>query len=101
MSMIAIKGMEMPSECMECMFCNHIKNNDYSLRYGDCAILGDGEIMNLLLHRKHTDCPLVEIVTCKDCAIGGREHSESGKYCIHTGRITEDDFYCADAERRE
>lgn len=98
--MIGIKGMEMPNDCMKCNFCNHIKSNDYGT-YGDCVILGDNERMNLLLHQKHTDCPLVEIVTCKDCAIGGRKHSGSGKYCMHTGRITEDDFYCADAERKE
>jgi len=58
--MVAIKDMEMPKDCMECMFCNHIKSNDYGT-YGDCAILGDKERMNLLLHQKHSDCPLIDI----------------------------------------
>lgn len=58
--MIAIKDMEMPIDCMECPFCNHLKSNDYG-SYGDCAILGDKEQMNLLLHQKHSDCPLIEI----------------------------------------
>lgn len=58
--MVAIKNMEMPKDCMECMFCNHIKSNDYGT-YGECAILGDNERMNLLLHQKHSYCPLVEI----------------------------------------
>ena len=100
--MIAIKGMEMPSDCMECMFCNHIKNNDYG-SYGDCAILGDNERMNLLLHKKHSNCPLVEIVTCKDC----KYNVKSGKnttMCDIGHRFYMRDhrtFYCADGERRE
>lgn len=94
--MIAIKGIKMPSECMECMFCNHIKNNDYGLCYGDCAIFGDGEIMNLLLHRKHSDCPLVEIVTCKDC-----DNRCTGGLCTKHNITVTKDFFCADAEREE
>lgn len=94
--MIAIKGMEMPSDCMECMFCNHIKNDDYGSHYGDCAILGDGERMNLLLHQKHSYCPLVEIVTCKECKFN------CNNTCIMEGcGITvEEDYFCAGGERK-
>lgn len=80
--MVAIKDMEMPKDCMECMFCNHIKSNDYGT-YGDCAILGDKERMNLLLHQKHSDCPLIDI-----------EERKVGKWIL-----TDDDFiYCSECE---
>ena len=42
-----------------------------------------------------------KVITCKDCTKGQREYTDSKKYCMWLGRITEDDFYCADAERRE
>lgn len=93
--MVAIKGMEMPSDCMGCMFCNHIKNDDYGSHYGDCAILGDGERMNLLLHQKHSYCPLVEIVTCKDC-----KHNCKNICGVDGSRVT-DNFHCAGGEREE
>jgi hypothetical protein len=102
--MVAIKDMEMPSDCMECAFCNHRKNNDYG-SYGDCAILGDNERMNLLLHQKHPDCPLVEIITCKDCNNHGisKEYRDidGARYCSTLRIYTGYDFHCADAERRE
>jgi hypothetical protein len=40
------------------------------------------------------DCPLVEIVTCKDC-----KHNKNG-VCPNYRHFVDDDFYCADAERR-
>ena len=101
--MVVIKDMEMPCDCMECMFCNHRKSNDYG-SYGDCAILGDNEQMNLLLHQKHPDCPLVDITTCKDCrhyteykALDGITYV--GCYKGHSN--SSPNFYCADAEGRE
>ncbi len=57
--MIAIKGMEeLPKNCAECPMYNS-DVDDY------CDITGEwitGEEMV-----RHKDCPLVEIVTCKDC----------------------------------
>lgn len=92
--MIGIKGMEMPSDCAECPFCNHLKPNDYG-SYGDCAILGDKERMNLLLHEKHFDCPLTEIITCSGCVYG--IFGECKKFHHHTMK---DDF-CNFGKRKE
>lgn len=92
--MVAIKEMEMPSDCMGCMFCNHIKNDDYG-SYGDCAILGDKERMNLLLHQKHSDCPLVGIVTCEDCEFN------DNNTCTIDGFGVGDGYFCAGGKRRE
>lgn len=81
--MIAIKGLkEMPSCCYECPYYD-----DY------CRLTSkwDGDTEQI----RDADCPLVEIVTCKDCKYyrNGLEH------CTQWVMPTNDDFYCADAER--
>ena len=79
--MIAIRGMEKIQEtCSDCDFCHgHI-----------CKRTGADIVANPKM-----DCPLVEIVTCKNCKSectekNGEKFSE-----------TRPDFYCADAERKE
>lgn len=92
--MVAIKDMKMPESCIDCpfvkaegtkFFCSRI------MKYIDKDNLGN----------KHDDCPLVEIVTCKDCKYCVM--TEVGCYCDrHIHRFdTHIDKYCADAERRE
>lgn len=91
--MIAIKGMEMPSCCAECKFCINQKTNDYG-SYGQC-VAHNCETVNTLNWSLPPSCPLVEIVTCKDCI-----HRD--KYgCRHGHPNCKDNFWCADAERRE
>lgn len=55
-------------------------------------------------NKRADDCPLVEIITCKDCKYY-REDDDTGHCTNHTCEdITfwcHDDYYCADAERRE
>lgn len=58
--MIAIKDMEMPSDCYNCPFTKNERTNDYG-SFCKCEILEDGETINLLKHSKHYNCPLVEI----------------------------------------
>ena len=96
--MVAIKGMEMPNACTSTQ-----------------ETLGDIEVSNCPLynvckHRdtirtnyKPADCPLVEIVTCKDC-----QHSETCETCDnarfckkHRLQEVTDDYFCGDGERRE
>lgn len=86
--------MEISKSCAECGFVT-----DDMLGDATCVLLCD-EWKDNENHRAE-NCPLTEIVTCKDCSIGGRECSISGKYCIHIGKTTEDDFFCADGERKE
>ena len=80
--MIAI-DMEMPSCCAECPMYQS-EDSDY------CDITGEwitGEEM-----KRYKDCPLVEIVTCKDCKYS------AGRECdlfIKNPRI------CIDGKRRE
>ena len=61
--MVAIKGMEIPKGCWNCNFCFN-KDGYY------CAISNDllaDEAADIPDENRPTDCPLVEIITCKDC----------------------------------
>ena len=89
--MVAIKDMEMPTRCEECNFCIRQKTNDYD-SYGQC-IAGNCETVNTLY--LSPGCPLVRIITCKDC-----KHNKNG-VCPNYRHFVDDDFYCADAEREE
>jgi len=61
--MIAIKDMEMPSCCGECNL-TACKGYDEPWNYCCSVTLTD---INLNDTTKPSDCPLVEIGTCKDC----------------------------------
>lgn len=86
--MIAIKGMEMPTSCKECML-----NNVDSPWFGLCRTTGN----NVIEYKdsRHPNCPLVEIVTCKDCKYN-YENS-----CDYDGWGVNDDYFCAKGERRK
>lgn len=90
--MIAIKGMKMPSGCEVCDFR---KSDPYSGEEYCSKAIGS----NIIIYEKERleNCPLVEVVTCKDCKYyrNGLEH------CTQWVMPTNDDFYCADAERRK
>jgi hypothetical protein len=90
MYMVAIKDMQMPSCCM------------------NCGLLGKDEMYCSIYPRKDLDiitvattrpnwCPLVEIVTCKDCMY----YRNGLSHCTQWVMTTNEDFYCADAERKE
>ena len=88
--MIAIKGMEeMPSCCRHCPCSDDLQCN-LTTQYND--LIG-----------RPDDCPLVEIVTCKDCDYCRFELVEGIPYywCDKDNCPTSEDFYCGNAERRE
>lgn len=87
--MIGIKGMEMPKSCSECPF----KTSDYVCGLLDCAFS-----CNHFKERNY-NCPLVEIVTCKDCKYWVTD--DGNPYCGIIGNLTDKDFYCRTAKRRE
>ena len=93
--MIAIKGMEMPERCAKCKFCINERTNDYG-SFGECSLLKRKKV-NCLAWSRDDSCPLVEIVTCKDCKKMDTRYS----YCGVIGNITDKDFYCASAKRRD
>lgn len=95
--MIAIKeqstGMTMPKSCSECQF----RANDYVCGLLECAFS-----CNHFKERNY-NCPLVEIITCKDCDYCRFELVEGIPYywCDKDNCPTSENFYCANAERRK
>ena len=90
--MIAIKGMEMPKCChWDCPLCNED---------GGACMLGAYDPKTDTKKERAKDCPLVEIVTCKDC----KHWYDTGNKistCMLHARLCERDFYCANGERWE
>ena len=103
--MIAIKDRKMPSCCVA-----YDSDNDYYIGCPFYKICEQRETVKT--NYKPINCPLVEIVTCKECKHRDKVHPswlsnkkdevyfctlQSDEYCYEV----EDDFYCKDAERRE
>lgn len=90
--MIAIKDIEeMPSCCYECPYFD-----DY------CALTGKWECDTEQI--RDNDCPLVEIVTCKDCKHYYQDEDGRGYHCERDSNVrfsVHRDFYCAYAESED
>ncbi len=88
--MIAIKGMEMPSCCRHCPCSDDLQCNLIT-QYND-------------LKGRPNDCPLVEIVTCKDCKYYCIDEDGHGYHCEvrdNERMPTYADWYCIHGERGE
>lgn len=109
--MIAIKDMEMPKSCKDCEFSrSHYEFGEY---YSFCEFDKQAQnklhewLRNLLpADGKATYCPLVEIITCRDCKhkvfLASDGKGNTTYMCDrHCKNITNDAFYCANGERRE
>ena len=99
--MIAIKDMEMPKNCLDCPI-SHEDEIDY------CICGKTGKNVYLYANEIHPDCPLVEIVTCKDCkqwkdsdGVYRRGLGAESKCPINIKEVFDGNFYCANAERRK
>ena len=78
--MIAIPNMEKPKDCWECF-------------NSDCGHWGEHG------YDKPTDCPLIEIVECKDCKYWTDDMS-GNMWCEHAiGGLTKPDDFCSYGER--
>ena len=87
--MVAIKDFGMPSCCEEC---------EYTPKYCSyCLRLHQAIPRDIFNASRHPDCPLVEIGTCKDC----KKYRNSLEHCTQWVMTTNDDFYCADFERKK
>lgn len=108
--MIAIKGIEeIPTDCKECPLMGTYGSAKEPLNPMMCiaAWVATHEIKYCIGGRVLDDCPLVEIVTCKDCKYY-RNKEDKYSYCTKrlnvdsiTDRYREPDYYCAYAERKE
>lgn len=106
-SMVAIKDMEFPKSCTECEMTHEDR---YSCDL--CDFTGSNVTYEIRKNLKHSDCPLVEIVTCKDCKYCEEVHYENEgeppyvKLKCSSTRNTrfyrvEEDFFCGSGKRRE
>lgn len=99
-SMIAIKDMEeMPKSC-----CEFHKDTDMIIHcplYNSCD-----KRTTIKVNFKPIDCPLVEIVTCKDCKYNAYETKIKGDesikiFCRKNKTYRCIDGFCSDGKRRE
>lgn len=101
--MIAIKSMEMPKGCQHCMhFRKHMFGN--GLDYSYSCVLGATEFPMPWIRQmeeRASDCPLVEIVTCKDCKHCDFDDSDQTFFCNTYGNIVCSSHFCSDGERRK
>lgn len=89
--MIAVKDMQMPLCCAECHIsevdCKHKKTAFVRYSRGDFA--------------RPFDCPLIEIITCKDCKHCDFDDSDQTFFCNTYGNIVCSSHFCSDGERRK
>lgn len=109
--MIVIKDMEMPKGCQKCMyFRKHLFGN--GLDYSYSCVLGATQFQMPWIRQieeKASDCPLVEIVTCKNCKhhedILAALYKDGTKKILHVckkhGMGVLEDYFCGDGERKE
>lgn len=88
--MIAVREMNIPKNCEECKFCINQKTNDYG-SFGECLL--QTSRVNCLNSSRDTDCPLVEIVTCKDYAYC------KDLWCEKDSCVVSEDYYCGGGEK--
>lgn len=86
----------MPKSCSQCNLCVEDKYADMT-----CVLLGE-EWEETDYNENHRDdnCPLVEIVTCKDCK-HWHDSGISSTCDKNIGYGFPKDYFCADGERRE
>lgn len=91
--MIAIKDMEMPKYCWYW--------NADTRRWTECHIYKSCKHHTSDIEVKPSDCPLVEIITCKDCKHNGTMHCKSF-FCDGHQYMSYNhpNFYCGDAEHK-
>ena len=93
--MIAIKDMEMPKCCIDCPFLKADTSRKFfcerMMKYID----------KNELESRHKDCPLLEIITCKDCKYCRFELVEGIPYywCDKDSCATSEDYYCGGGRR--
>ena len=98
--MVAIKDTEMPKNCKYCTrttICGAYLNQ---------YIKDPSSLYSYGISERPDDCPLVEIIPCKDCNNHGldKEHHpdiDGARYCPTLHTYTGFDYYCGDAERRQ
>lgn len=96
--------MEMPTDCKKCPLVGTDGIDKFSPMMCIAIWATKREIKHCVEGKILDDCPLVEIVTCKDCKYFERLTCRGGQCVCPTKTYineTTNDFYCVDGERRE
>lgn len=99
--MVAIKDFDIPKGCQHCRFFRkHMFGN--GIDYSYFCELGATEFPMPWIRQmeeKASDCPLVEIGTCKDCTKCHFEQSDQTFFCMSYGNLVHGSHYCKDFEK--
>ena len=98
--MVVLKGMEPQTDCQKCPFMATDGADTSLLSPMMCLALWatKHEIKHCVQGRILADCPLVEIVTCKDCKHRKKVKDDWGYYCEYTNMVMDDDEFCSSGE---
>ena len=100
---VIVKGMKMPDCCVEC----ELNDSDDDGIY--CTALEVFMCFDELPKGRRTDCPLAELIRCKDCKYYEPDlFANPWGVCFHwewivndTGHTVDENGYCYRAERKE
>ena len=90
---IIIKGMDMPKSCEECRF--HINE----IKIGSKSYPCKAYCFATQSKEKRSICPLIEIVTCKECNRSGTDGENT--FCMWMGALRKPTDFCSYGERRK
>ena len=94
--MIAIKGMKTQTDCKKCPFMATDGTDELRSPMMCVALWATKhEIKHCVEGRILDDCPLVEVITCKDC-----KHNYKDT-CDIDGLVVCDEYFCANGKRKE
>lgn len=97
---VYIKGMEMPKSCDVCDFVYDLNEGDLGI-HNYCGFPGIGVYVDDCIATRHKDCPLGEVVHCKDCKwYTDSAHIDHSKMCKLLGVYPAPDGYCYAGKRR-
>lgn len=98
--MIAIKGIEIQTDCKKCPLMATDGVDKFSPIMCAAIWATKREIKHCVGGKILDDCPLVEIVTCKNCGnhVTGALDEE---ICLKGHELIHENFYCKDGERKE
>ena len=95
--MVIFKGMEPQTDCQKCPFVATDGADTLLRPRMMCMALWatKHEVKHCVKEKILDDCPLVEIVTCKDC-----KHNDEDT-CYIDGLRVSDDYFCSSGEGKE
>lgn len=90
---VYIPNMEKPKSCGECEFNYYLEGGSYE--WWECVILHDDITQ---FDTRRTDCPLIEIITCRECKWWNKGFCNNGR--ADANLKLDKNCFCDEGERR-